>query len=227
MAFRDRTQAGAELGRALQAYRTADPVVVALPRGGLPAAAEVAKALNAPLDIVLVRKIGVPWQPELALGAVADGPSPVTVRNEDIIALTGVTPSEFDRLRDVQAAEIERRRRRYLGQRPRAELAGKTAIVVDDGVATGATVRAALRAVREGRPKAVVLAVPVASPAALADLERDADAIVCLESRRHFPGVGAFYEVVDQLTDGEVLAILDRLAPERHERSAAQPNAAS
>jgi predicted phosphoribosyltransferase len=212
MAFYDRTEAGAKLGQALRAYAADDPVVLALPRGGLPVAAEAAKALKAPLDVVLVRKLGVPWQPELAMGAIADGPTTVIVRNEEVIAMTAVTPAEFDRQRDVALAEIERRRQLYFRGRARIDLAGKTAIVVDDGVATGATMRAALRAVRAGHPKAVVLAVPVASPDALEDLAQDADAIVCLETPRYFPGVGAFYTVFDQLSDDRALAILDQCA---------------
>lgn len=219
MAFYDRTEAGVKLGQALRAYATQDPVVLALPRGGLPVAAEAARALKAPLDVVLVRKIGVPWQPELALGAIADGPSTVTVRNDDVIGMTGVPAAEFDRLRDIELAEIERRRRLYLRGRKRVDLAGKTAIVVDDGVATGATMRAALRAVRAGRPEAVVLAVPVASPDALADLAPEADAIVCLETPPYFRGVGAFYTVFNQLSDEQALAILDRFAPPAAVRS--------
>jgi predicted phosphoribosyltransferase len=212
MAFYDRTEAGAKLGRALQAYAAQDPVVLALPRGGLPVAAEAARALKAPLDVVLVRKIGVPWQPELAMGAIADGPSTITVRNEDVIAMTSVTPAEFDRVRDAALAEVERRRQRYLRGRARVDLEGKTAIVVDDGVATGATMRAALRAVRAAGPRAVVMAVPVASPDALRDLEQDADVTVCLETHPYFPGVGAFYTVFDQLSDEQAIAILDRFA---------------
>jgi predicted phosphoribosyltransferase len=213
MAFYDRTEAGAKLGEALKTYAGRDPVVLALPRGGLPVAAEAAKALHAPLDIVLVRKIGVPWQPELAMGAIADGPSVVTVRNEGVIAMAAVTPGEFDRQRDLALAELDRRRTLYRHGRSHIDVAGKTAIVVDDGVATGATMRAALMAVRAGRPKAVVMAVPVASPDALDALAQDADAIVCLESHPHFPGVGAFYGVFDQLSDERVFAILDRFAP--------------
>jgi predicted phosphoribosyltransferase len=215
MAFYDRTEAGAKLGQALQTYAARDPVVLALPRGGLPVAAEAAKALKAPLDIVLVRKIGVPWQPELAMGAIADGPSMVTVRNEDVIAMAAVAPGEFDRQHDLALAELDRRRKLYRHGRSRIDVAGKTAIVVDDGVATGATMRAALMAVRAGRPKAVVMAVPVASPDALKALAQDADAIVCLESHPYFPGVGAFYTVFDQLSDDRVLAILDGFAPAR------------
>lgn len=213
MAFYDRTDAGAQLGQALQAYVAEEPVVLALPRGGLAVAAEVAQALGAPLDIVLVRKIGVPWQPELAMGAIADGPTIVTVRNEDVIGMTGVSSDEFDRVREMAMAEIQRRRRLYHRGRAPIDLTGKTAIVVDDGVATGATMRAALRAVRAGHPRMVVMAIPVAASDALAELAPEADAVVCLESHVRFGGVGAFYTVFDQLSDDQAVAILDRFAP--------------
>lgn len=213
MAFYDRRDAGAKLGQALQAYAAEKPVVLALPRGGLAVAAEVAQALDAPLDIVLVRKIGVPWQPELAMGAIADGPTTVTVRNEDVIAMTGVSSAEFDRVREMAVAEIQRRRRLYLRDRAPIDLAGKTAILVDDGVATGATMRAALRAVRAAHPKTVVMAVPLASADSLTELAPEADAVVCLESHARFPGVGAFYTVFDQLSDDQAVAILDRFTP--------------
>jgi putative phosphoribosyl transferase len=167
----------------------------------------------------------VPWQSELALGAIAEGPSSVTVQNEDVMAMAAISPAEFSRLRDVALTEIDRRRQRYLRGRSRVDVAGKTAIVVDDGVATGATMRAALRAVRAGHPKAVVLAVPVASSTALSELAPEADAVVCLESASYFPGVGAFYTVFDQLSDDEALAILDRFAPPRDDRPEARATA--
>ena len=148
MPFRDRTDAGLRLADALADHRGEAAVVFALPRGGAPVAAKIAERLNAPLDLVLVRKIGVPYQPELAMGAVADGGAPTIVRNEDVIALADISPGVFDAIRAREQAEIERRRALYLGGRPRPDVAGKLAIVVDDGVATGATTRAALRAVR-------------------------------------------------------------------------------
>ena len=131
--------------------RQRQPVVLALPRGGVPVAAEVAAALGAPLDLILVRKIGVPAQPELAMGAVADGAAPIVVRNAEIIQHSGVTEAEFNAVRDAELAEIERRRRRYLGARAREAVAGRIVIVIDDGIATGATMRTALRAVRAAR----------------------------------------------------------------------------
>src|SRR5208283_3697220 len=141
MPFNDRFEAGRKLAKALARYRKQQPAILALPRGGVPVAAEIADALDAPLDLVLVRKIGVPFQPELAMGAVADGGRPVTVRNEEVIAMARVSEEEFEAVRQRELDEIERRRRLYVGSRPRPEVEGRIAIVVDDGVATGATTR--------------------------------------------------------------------------------------
>ena len=148
MLFQDRTDAGQKLARALTKYKAQHPVVLALPRGGVPVAAEVAAALDAPLDLVLVRKIGVPSQPELAMGAVTDGGEPAIVRNREVIEMCGISTQEFDAVCDRELAEIERRRNRYLGDRGRAEVAGQVVIIVDDGIATGATTLAAIKAVR-------------------------------------------------------------------------------
>ena len=143
MSFKDRADAGRKLALALRDYKNQQPVVLALPRGGVPVATKVAAALDAPLDLILVRKIGVPYQPELAMGAVVDGDKPLVVRNEDVIRFAGIADSEFNAVCDSELAEIERRRQRYLGSRERVEVAGRTAIVIDDGIATGATSRAA------------------------------------------------------------------------------------
>ncbi len=144
MPFKDRTDAGSKLAKALAAYEDTQPVILALPRGGVPVAAEVTAALHAPLDLILVRKVGVPIQPELAMGAVVDGGAPIIVRNEDVIQLADIDEAAFKAICDSELAEIERRRQRYLGSRERVDIAGRTAIVIDDGVATGATMRAAL-----------------------------------------------------------------------------------
>src|SRR6478609_10716961 len=136
MSFKDRSDAGRRLAAAVMGYKDQQPVVLALPRGGVPVAAEVAAALNAPLDLILVRKIGVPFQPELAMGAVVDGGAAIVVRNEDVIAHAGIEDAEFTAACDSELAEIERRRELYLGNRERVEIAGRTAIVIDDGVAT-------------------------------------------------------------------------------------------
>jgi len=180
MAFENREDAGRQLATALEGYRRRQPVVLALPRGGVPVAAEVSAALDAPLDLIIARKIGVPDQPELAMGAVAEGPEPAIVRNEDVIVLAGVSAAEFNAVCERERREIERRRRLYLGDRASVDVAGRSAIVIDDGIATGATMRAALLAVRARKPRTVVLAVPVAPPSALAALRRDVDHVVCL-----------------------------------------------
>ena len=210
MVFIDRTDAGRQLAQALLRYRGRRPVVLALPRGGVPVAAEVAAALDAPLDLVLVRKIGVPAQPELAMGAVVDGGSPIVVRNDDVIQLAGVSEVEFNAIRDRELAEIERRRRLYLGSRAPAPVEGRVAIVIDDGVATGATTRAALRAIRLRRPARLVLAVPVAATDTLAALRREADEVVCLEDHRSFGAIGFYYADFRQLSDSAVKDIIAR-----------------
>jgi putative phosphoribosyl transferase len=209
MGFYDRTDAGKRLVAPLSKYKGQEAVVFALPRGGAPVAAPIARALAAPLDLVLVRKIGVPFQPELAMGAVADGGTPLVVRNEDIIAAAGVSLSEFEAVCQRELEEIERRRHYYLGGRARPQVEGKIAIVVDDGVATGATTRAALRAVRARRPQKLVLAVPVAPPDTLAALESEVDEAICLETHANFGAIGFFYSDFRQITDEEVIQILD------------------
>jgi putative phosphoribosyl transferase len=208
MPFHDRTEAGKRLAAALATYRGQDIVVLALPRGGVPVAAEVARALGAPLDLVLVRKIGVPYQPELAMGAVVDGARPLVVRSEDVISEAGVSSEQFAAIRDLELAEIGRRRRAYLGERPHPTLKDHIAIVIDDGVATGATTRAALRAVRAHAPRRLILAVPVAPASTLKSLQDEADEIVCLEQHEPFMAIGMYYTDFGQLTDDEVRAIL-------------------
>lgn len=210
MPFRDRIEAGRQLAKALARYMADKPVVLALPRGGVPVAAEIAAALEAPLDLVLVRKIGVPYQPELAAGAVVDGGSPVVVRNEDIIRLAGVSEADFSATRDRELAEIERRRKLYLSDRPHPQLKDRTVIVVDDGIATGATTRAALRALRARSPRRLVLAVPVAPTSTLAELKGEADDIVCLEEHEVFGAIGLFYADFSQVADATVTELLAR-----------------
>ena len=210
MPFIDRNDAGRRLAKALLSYKGRKPVVLALPRGGVPVAAKVAEALNAPLDLLLVRKIGVPFQPELAMGAVVDGTSPVTVRNEDVIALSGVSEQEFVTVRDRELVEIERRRKIYLGDRPHPELSARIVIVVDDGIATGATTRAALQAMRLRKPSKLVLAVPVAPTDTLRKLKDEADEIVCLEDYENFGAIGLFYSDFRQVSDAHVIALLEQ-----------------
>lgn len=160
MPFRNRADAGQRLAKALLNYKDQRPVVLALPRGGVPVAAEVARALDAPLDLILVRKIGVPSHPELAMGAVVDGADPLVVRNDDVIAMADVSDADFVAVRDHELAEIRRRRARYVGDRAHPHLQGRVVIIVDDGIATGATTRAALRSVRKQRPSELILAIP-------------------------------------------------------------------
>jgi len=208
MPFVNRVEAGRLLAKALASYKGQHPVVLALPRGGVPVAAEIATALGAPLDLILVRKIGVPSQPELAMGAVVDGGAPITVRNDDVVRLTGVTEEEFAAVRAEQLAEIERRRVKYLGSRAHPDVAGRVAIVVDDGVATGATTRAALQATRMRKPSKLVLAVPVAPTDSLANLRDLADDIVCLEDHEMFGAIGLYYSDFRQVSDDEVIKLL-------------------
>ena len=222
MPFSDRADAGRALAGALAGYRNQAPVILALPRGGVPVAAEVASAFNAPLDLVLVRKLGVPFQPELAMGAVAEGDSPLVIRNEDVIALAEISEPEFQEVCRREVAEIDRRRRAYLGDRPRVAVAGRVAIVIDDGIATGATTRAALRATRAREPRALVLAVPVAPTDTLLALRAEVDDLICVESYPDFGAIGFYYRDFRQVSDGEVKQILDRLgisAPARQMKS--------
>ncbi len=213
MPFKNRADAGRKLAAALVAYKDERPVVLALPRGGVPVAAEVAAALGAPLDLVLVRKLGVPFQPELAMGAVVDGSAPIIVRNEDVIRLTGVSEEELQAVCAEELAEIERRRERYLGTRARVDVAGRIAIVIDDGIATGATTRAALRALRRRGPKKLILAVPVAPTETLVAMREEADEVVCLEDYVDFGAIGFFYSDFRQTSDSEVIAALARFPP--------------
>lgn len=224
MPFKDRSDAGRHLAKALAGYKDQQPVILALPRGGVSVAAEVAAALNAPLDLVLVRKIGVPFQPELAMGAVVDGGAPIIVRNEDIIRVAGIDESEFQAVCDDELAEIDRRRQRYLGSRERVDVSGRTAIVVDDGVATGATTRAALRATRMRNPRRLVLAVPVAPTESLPELRQEADDVVCLEDHEMFGAIGFYYRDFRQVSDEEVIEML-RQFPVQKPAHAKQPAA--
>jgi predicted phosphoribosyltransferase len=210
MSFEDRIDAGRKLAAALTSYKDKAPAILALPRGGVPVAAEIATALAAPLDLILVRKIGVPGNRELAMGAVVDGATPIVVRNEDIIQLIGITESEFKAVCDRELEEIDRRRVRYLGGRERVNLAGRTAIVVDDGIATGATMRAALQATRMRNPDKLILAVPVAPTDTLATLRKEVDDLICLEDHEAFGAIGYYYLDFSQITDEEVIETLKK-----------------
>lgn len=210
--FANRTDAGQRLAQALLRFKDERPVILALPRGGVPVAFEVAQALAAPLDLLLIRKIGVPGQPELALGAVVDGDHPHLVINRDIAALVEASDAYVAEQEAEKLREIEERRTLYLKGRHRPEIAGRTVIVVDDGVATGATMRAALEALREMRLKHLVVAVPVAPADTQERVRQAVDELICLETPEIFHAIGHFYLDFRQMTDEEVIYLLDRAA---------------
>lgn len=210
--FADRTEAGRRLAEPLRRFKDEHPVVLALPRGGVPVAYEVAKALHAPLDLVLVRKIGAPFQPELAIGAVVDGERPELVINRDVVDEYRIPESYLESERRRQLEEIERRRQLYLAGRPRAPVRDRTAIVIDDGIATGATMEAALHATRRAGPKRLVLAVPVAPPDTLERLRPEVDEVVCLMVPAFLGAIGSFYRDFRQLGDDEVIELLQQAA---------------
>lgn len=220
--FADRRNAGQQLGQELLRFKDQHPLVLAIPRGGVPVGFEVARVLEAPLDLVIVRKIGAPFQPELAVGAVVDGEHAEVILNREFVEALELSDDFIKKEAARQFKEIERRRKVYLGSRSRPPIGGRTAIVVDDGIATGATVRAALVAVRRNAPKRLVLAVPVAPPDTVERLRREVDELVCLEMPEEFTAIGQFYAEFPQLTDSEVKDLL-RLArqPERRLRSKA------
>ena len=215
MVFRDRAEAGRRLAERLLHLKGAEPVVLALLRGGVPVALPIAEALGAPLDLLLVRKIGAPWQPELALGAVVEGDPPQTVVNDDIVGEFGVRPGFVAREAARQIDEIGRRRRLWLHGRPAVPPGGRTAVVVDDGIATGATVRAALAALERAGAARRVLAAPVAPRDTAEALRKLCDEAVFLAEPTDLGSVGAFYGDFRQLADTEVAALLDRAAAGR------------
>jgi predicted phosphoribosyltransferase len=213
--FRGRVDAGRKLARALLHLKESRPVVLGLPRGGVPVAFEVAVALAAPLDVVLVRKIGAPGQPELGLGAVVDGAHPQVVLNEELVQLIQPGQAYLKAEEKRQLAEIERRRALYRPGRAPLSLAGRTAIAVDDGIATGGTMKAVLLALRKSGVHRLVLAVPVAPPGTLQELAPLADEVVCLISPEPFYSVGSHYRDFAQTTDEEVIHLLARAAEEQ------------
>lgn len=206
--FRDRTDAGRFLAERLTHLHTEDPVVLALPRGGAPVAIETARALRAPLDLVLVRKLGAPGYVEYAIGAVVDGRPPQVVINDQIVAMLRVPNAYIEEETRRQTAEINRRRATYLGDRAPTPVKGRTAILIDDGVATGATVKAALKGLAQTRPARLVLAVPVAAPEALEEIRPMVDELHFLIAPDPFRAVGLFYDDFSQTTDEEVVTLL-------------------
>lgn len=206
--FDDRHDAGRKLAEQLESYRQLNPVVLALPRGGVPVGFELAKALHSQLDILLVRKIGAPNQPELAAAALVDGDKPILVRNDDVISLLAIGEGYLREAQIKALAEIERRRMLYVGDRPAPRFEDRTVILVDDGIATGASMKAALMAVRRRNPTRLVLAVPVAAGEAFKALSRLADDAIVLQTPDPFRAVGASYLRFPQIEDEEVIALL-------------------
>jgi putative phosphoribosyl transferase len=207
--FVDRAEAGRLLARSLATLELVDPVVLALPRGGVPVAAEVARALHAPLDLLMVRKIGAPGQPELAVAAVVDGVHPEVVIDEETLHLSGADRAYVDAEAKLELKEIERRRALYVRGRAPVPLAGKSVVLVDDGIATGTTVRAALKALQRSKAARLVLAVPVAPADTVAQLQDLVNDLVCLSKPEFFHAVGAHYRDFHQIEDDEVIALLD------------------
>lgn len=206
--FRDRTEGGKELAKLMRRYRDRDDVVIlALPRGGVVTGAAVAEALGAPLDIIVARKLGTPGEEELAMGAVARG---VRVLNDEVIAFAGVNPEQIEQVAARELDEVERRENIYRAGKPPIPLEGKVVALVDDGLATGATIRAAIAAVRRERPQRIVVAVPVAPPEIVQHLGREVDEVICVSSPARFTAVGLWYESFTQVTDDEVIGILAR-----------------
>ena len=211
--FRDRTQAGRRLSRKLAHYADrADAIVLALPRGGVPVGYEVAKALRAPLDVFLVRKLGAPGQEELAMGAIAAGG--VRVLNDEVVRALGISPRVIDSVAARELRELERRDQLYRGRRPAPRVAGRTAILVDDGLATGSTMRAAIQALRQKEPGRIVVAVPVAAAPTREELSSLVDEMVCYATPEPFYSVGFWYDDFSQTTDDEIRDLLERAAKE-------------
>jgi len=209
MLFHDRTDAGRQLASLLRAYANRpDVLVLGLPRGGVPVAAEVARALNVPLDVFVVRKLGVPGEEELAMGAVASGG--IRVLNEEVVRALKVTPEEVERVTASELLELERRERLYRQGRPPSNVRGQIVLLVDDGLATGSTMRAAAAALRQMNPARIIAAAPVGSPNACGDLRSAVDEVVCAETPADFQAVGQFYQDFGQASDDEVRDLLEK-----------------
>ncbi|HXZ13552.1 MAG TPA: phosphoribosyltransferase [Candidatus Sulfotelmatobacter sp.] len=213
LTFEDRADAGRKLAEKLEAYRDRDDVIVlGIPRGGVVVAFEVAKALHAPLDIFIARKLGVPWQEELAFGAIASGG--VRIVDPQIVDAVGVTREQIEIATQVARRELERRERAYRGNRPPLEIAGRTVLLVDDGIATGSSLRAAIEAVRQRQPAKLVVAAPVAPESIRNRLRRYVDDLVCVETPQDFFAIGQFYLDFSPTTDEEVTELLRLAAQE-------------
>jgi predicted phosphoribosyltransferase len=216
--FEDRADAGRRLAERLTSLRDEAPIVLALPRGGVPVGVEVSRALDAPLDVFISRKLGAPDQPELGIGAVAQGGT--RVLNEDIVWQIGIPDEYVEEITRRELAEVERRLRILRGDRPEPEVRDRTAILVDDGLATGVTARAAVRALRERNPRRLVLAVPVCPPRTARLLAPEVDDLICLRMPEDFVAVGFWYHDFEQVTDDEVVELLEKA---RRERGSPEP----
>jgi putative phosphoribosyl transferase len=205
--FRDRQDAGRRLAAELRSYATEHPIVLALPRGGVPVGYEIARALRAPLDVWVVRKVGVPWHPELGVGAVAEGG--YVHLNQDILVHIGLSKDELAEAIESKQREVDERARRFRGDHPRPVIRDRTVILVDDGIATGGTVRAAIHSIRAQAPKAIVLAVPVAAPQTVRVIEPEVDRVVCLKAPADLYAIGLWYVDFTQVSDDEVLHFLE------------------
>ena len=214
--FQDRTDAGRQLAEELLSYAGRDDVIVlALPRGGVPVAFEVAQRLGVPLDVFVVRKLGVPGHEELAMGAIASGG--IRVLNEDVLYVLPDAQSIVEMVTAIEREELKRRERDYRGDRPAPEVRGRTVILVDDGLATGATMRAAAAALRQQDAAKIIVAVPVGAPGTCHEIKSVADEVVCLQTPGSFMGVGQYYEDFSQTTDEEVRELLAASASKRPE----------
>ncbi|MFW6146030.1 MAG: phosphoribosyltransferase [Planctomycetota bacterium] len=205
MMFRDRTEAGLRLAEALDHLRDSDPIILALPRGGVVVAATVARAMEAPLDVVVVRKLGAPMQPEFGFGAISGD---VCVLDDRTVQALGLSDDEINRVVEAERAELHRREATYREGQPPLNVADRTVVLVDDGLATGGSARAAVQALRHMQPAQIVLAVPVAPPDTAANLARDVDELVCLTTPPDFQAVGRWYQHFEQTSDAEVLDLL-------------------
>jgi putative phosphoribosyl transferase len=214
--FADRRQAGRALARRLEGYRSGDVLVLGLPRGGVPVAYEVACALDAPLDVCAVRKLGLPGHQELAMGAIATGGD--VVLEPRVLAAHRVDPAELEAVIGAERTELERREREYRGDRPPPDVAGRTVILIDDGLATGSTMRAAARSLRTRAPARLVIAVPVAPAETCQEMRAEADEVICDRTPRWFQAVGAWYEDFSPTTDAEVKDLLARASTKEHAR---------
>jgi putative phosphoribosyl transferase len=213
--FKDRSEAGRLLAGAVERLGLLEPVVLALPRGGVPVAQEIAAALSAPLDLIIVRKVGAPDNPELAVAAIVDGNPPDVVLNREFVEAYGLTEDEVDALVKAERPELERRAKAYRGRRKALSVTDKSAILVDDGAATGTTMKVAIRALRRRSPRGIVVALPVAPADTAQELRLEADRVVCLSEPSHFRALSLHYRDFHQLTDEEVTEALHTAARRR------------